>query len=394
MALKTTPPSPCRVERRRLLVLATYPRMAAATRFRACSYFPALVRRGIDPDLQPFMDEKFMRELYLPGNRLQKAADIARFSLQRLRMLLGARSYDAVFVQREAMLVGPALVERLLAQVTGLPLLFDIDDAVWLDNGESSRFPIAARLLKFPRKSHSLMKLATEVITATQYLADYASQYSQRVTVVPTVVSRETWQPMPGRLDGAFGPGDGIPTVGWVGTHSTAEHLDIVVPALRALASEGLKFRVRLVGASRSFELDGVVVESVPWREESEVDDFRRIDVGIAPIGDGLWSRGKGGFKAIQYMAVGVPMVASPVGGAAEFLEHGSNALLATSTEEWKESLRSLLEDRALRSRLSRAGRALVESRFCTEVQADVVGSLVERAMASRPRRSPRTILD
>jgi glycosyltransferase involved in cell wall biosynthesis len=170
--------------------------------------------------------------------------------------------------------------------------------------------------------------------------------------------------------------------IGWIGTHSTAKQLDMVVPALAELARAGHRFRVRLVGASRELAVPGVEVESVPWSLDTEVEDFQDIDIAIAPMFDDEWSRGKCGFKQIEYMAVGVPMVTSPGGGAREFVEHGVHGLIARSHEEWRTHLGALLTDAALRGRLSRAGRALVEERLSLERQAPVLVNLIHRVIA------------
>jgi len=375
------------MRRRRLLVLTSYPRTAAATRFRTCAYFSALALNAIDADLRPFMDDAFMADFYRPGGRLRKVAGLARFALRRLSELLRARDYDAVFVQREAAIVGPALFETALAKGFRLPLVFDLDDAIWVKTTAASRHPIAARILKSPAKTDSLLKMASEVIASSQFVADYASRFAERVTILPTVVSRETWKPLAGRLEGEFATRDGIPTIGWIGTHSTAPHLNLVVPALQALARDGVCFRVRLVGADRTVPIDGVDVESVPWQMAAEIRDFQRIDVGIAPVHDDAFSRGKGGFKQIQYMTVGVPFASSPVGGVVEFIEHGKNALFATDAASWATQLRALLQDQALRARLARNGRDLVENRLCVEAQAGPLVHAVERAMGRRPPR-------
>jgi glycosyltransferase involved in cell wall biosynthesis len=290
-------------------------------------------------------------------------------------------------VQREAALIGPALTEGVLARGFGVPLVLDLDDAVWVYDSTGSRHPLASRLLKQPKKTYDLLKMASEVIVATQYLGRNVQPYASRTTVLSTVVSREAWTPLDGRLEGRFASSPGsIPTIGWIGTHSTAAHLDLVVHALKTLAREGRRFRVRLVGASRSLAIDGVEVESVPWREATEIEEFRNIDIGIAPVVDTEFARGKGGFKQIQYMTVGVPFVSSPVGGAVEFMKHESNAMVASTDAEWVEHLRRLLDDQPLRTKLARAGRDLVCNQLCIEAQADAFVSVIERAMDRRPR--------
>lgn len=362
----------------------------ACTRFRACAYFSSLAEAGIDAELRPFMDDAFAAAFYSAGHRMHKAAGMARFMLRRLLELTTSMRYDAVFVQREAAIVGPAVFESILAKGFRLPLIFDFDDAIWLHDVSSSRHPLAARLLKYPQKTRDLVRMATEVVVATKYLHDYAAPDAARISILPTVVSREVWTPLPCRNEGRFASDDGVPVIGWVGTHSTAMHLDMIVPPLEALAREGYKFRLRLVGASRDLTVRGVEVENARWQKDSEVRDFQRIDIGVAPVAATEWSRGKGGFKQIQYMTVGVPFVSSPRGGAVDFVEHEVNGLVADDDRSWIDGLRRLLTDRQLRVRLSKAGRSLVTSRLCTEAQGPELARIVERAIRSPHRPRPK----
>jgi glycosyltransferase involved in cell wall biosynthesis len=371
---------------RRLLVLATYPPRAAATRFRACAYFDALAEAGIEVDFRPFMTDEFMANLYAPGRVLAKGLGMASFAAKRFADLAEAGRWTAVFVHREAMPVGPAVTEWWLARVARLPMILDFDDAVWLEQPHS-RNPLAAKLLRAPSKTATLLSNARAVVAGTEYLAAHAARTCRDVTVLPTVVSANDWQPLPGRLEGALVDPE-VPTIGWVGTHGTAMHLDIVVPALRALAASGRRFKLRLVGASRDLAIEGIAVENVPWSEAREREDFRRIDIGIAPVVDDAWSRGKSGFKQVQYMTVGVPFVSSPVGGAREFVVDGENGFFARTTDDWIRRLGELLDDRALRGRFARAGRSLVESKLSLEAQAPRFVATVERVIASSPRRA------
>jgi glycosyltransferase involved in cell wall biosynthesis len=354
--------------RPRVLVLATYPRRAAATRFRACAYFDALASAGFDVDFRPFMTDDFMADFYSAGRIVAKGLGMAAFTAKRLAGLATSGGFSAVFVQREAMPIGPALVESFLTRIARIPMILDIDDAVWLEQ-PGSRHPIAARILRSPSKTKTLLESASAVFAGTEFLARHARKSCADVVVLPTVVSADAWRPLPGRLDGALAD-PSTPTIGWVGTHSTAAHLDLIVPALRAIAATGRRFRVRLVGAARDLPLPGIEVENVAWSGEREREDFQRIDVGIAPVTDDPWSHGKSGFKQIQYMTVGVPFVSSPVGGATELVVHGENGLFARTTAEWTTHITALLDDAELRARLSRAGRALVESRLSVEAQA------------------------
>lgn len=358
----------------RLLALATYPTRAACTRFRLTAYLPYLARAGVTVDFVPFLTDEVFRDFYGKSSKVEKAWSLSKALARRLALLPRGRRYDAVFVQREAMLVGPALIERALAELLRVPLIFDFDDAIWMTDpaqNKVSASPLAARLLKFPGKTEQIMKRARRVIVGSHHLARWAGARHRDVVVLPTVVPAETWTPLQGRLDGAWVDGHAVPVIGWVGTHSTATHLDLVLPALTRLAREGRRFKLRLVGASRQLSIPGVEVESVAWTEAREVADFQQIDVGIAPLVDDEWSRGKCGFKQIQYFACGVPHVGSPVGGAGELTRHDDNGLVATDDDAWHRGLARLLDDRALRARLATSGRRDIERSLSIEAQAD-----------------------
>jgi glycosyltransferase involved in cell wall biosynthesis len=372
---------------RRVLVVATYPERAACTRFRASVYFPLLRERGIEETFLPFLDDAFFARFYEPGRAVAKARGLMEAAARRLALLARVRRFDAIFVQREAALVGPALFEELATRGLGVPLVYDFDDALWINDpavspGMASRHPLAARLLKFPEKTDRLITMASEVLAGSGHLAEHARALNPRVTVVPTVVSRERWVPLPGKLEGQTA---GVPVIGWVGTHTTALQLDMVIPALRRLAAEGERFSLRLVGASRpEIQIEGIEVDHRPWRLERDVRDFQELDIGLAPMFSDPWSEGKCAFKQLQYMAVGVPMVTSLVGGGRDFLRHDDNALVAHEPGDWYGHLKSLLHDAERRGRLARAGRTLVEQTHCTEVQGPRVIDAIERAMSGQ----------
>ena len=172
------------------------------------------------------------------------------------------------------------------------------------------------------------MRRAALIIAGSNFLAQRAREVSSKVEVVPTVVSSTTWAPASGRLEGALHR-EAAPRIGWVGSHSTAHQLELVEPALRQLRADGYAFEVHVVGAGDDFALDTVEVESRPWRLDEEIEDFQRIDIGLAPMHSEQVYQGKCGFKQIQYMAVGVPFVSSWVGGARDFVVDGENGLVA-----------------------------------------------------------------
>jgi glycosyltransferase involved in cell wall biosynthesis len=281
------------------------------------------------------------------------------------------RRYDAVYVLREMALLGPPLFERALAR-SGVPFIFDFDDAVFVPYVSPANGYLS--YLKFPGKTRTICRLAAHVMAGNAYLADYARQVNDRVTVVPTTIDTEKYAVEEREANDP-------PVVGWSGSYSTAQHLDTLRGALRRLARTE-RFRLRVIGAP-GYSLDGVDVEAMPWRPETEVADLRRIDVGMMPLPNEPWSRGKCGLKALQYMALGIPTVCSPVGVNSEIITDGVNGHLAATEDEWVEKLSRLLRSAELRRRLGRAGRATVEERYSAEGQAPRVFQIIESVVGA-----------
>jgi glycosyltransferase involved in cell wall biosynthesis len=364
----------------RILALAAYSERVASTRFRLTQVLPYLRARGWSVRFQPFVDDEFLSGFYTRGNQLKKATYLAARSLERFAVAVAATGIDAVFIQREAALIGPAYTEFILHSLRGVPIIMDFDDAIWDLNLPRSAHPIAARVLKDPNKCWYTMRRAAGVIAGSNYLAERARDVNPNVTVVPTVVSSKQWIPWSGRLRGEL-HGDGPPRMGWIGTHTTAHQLELVEPALRQLRAEGHDFEVHVVGAGEDFRLKTVELQSRPWRLDDEMPEFQRIDIGLAPMSSVPLAAGKCGFKQIQYMAVGVPFVSSWVGGARDFVVDGENGLVAHTADDWYRHLKSLLESQELRSRLSQNGRRLVETQYCIEAQGPRVARFVEEAV-------------
>jgi glycosyltransferase involved in cell wall biosynthesis len=344
---------------KRLLVLAPAPSSAASTRFRLEQFFPALRAAGIEPELRPFLDEEGFRILYRSGHALGKAAAAARALAGRVIDLARAAGAAAVLIHREAALVGPPLVEWLLARALDRPLVFDLDDAVWVPYASPTYGAMLSRLFKAPEKTFFTLGAARRVIAGNPYLAGEARRFNPEVAVIPTVVDTAQFHPAP--------PHNRVPVLGWIGTHSTAQYLRAILPSLQKLAARR-RFVLRVVGAR--IEAPGVEVEHREWALEREIPDFQSLDVGLYPLLADPWSLGKSGFKAVQYMACGVPVVASPVGVTTEMIRDGDNGFLAAHDEDWMERLSQLIDDASLRRRLGEAGRADAEARWSLQHHA------------------------
>ena len=357
----------------RVLGLASYPVEAAATRYRLQQFVGPLRERGIELEVRPFLDSRLFANFYRREHLPRTAAGLVRASLRRLGDLLAARRADVLLVQREAMMFGPPVVEWLAMRAGRCPLVLDLDDATYV----SYTSPTYGRLgsaLKWFGKTDDLIRWAAVVTCGNRFIAEYVEGRGRRAAVIPTVVDTDLFRP------GGGGARRGAPVLGWVGTHSSFQYLESILPVLGELAREH-RFRLKVVGSGRErVEVPGVEVETLRWELGREVEDFRSLDVGLYPLVPSEWAAGKSGFKAIQYMAVGVPFVVTPVGATAETGVAGRTHLEATTPGEWRAALGRLLADEGLRREMGAAGRAHAVAHFGVPAQADKLARALREA--------------
>lgn len=354
----------------KLLVLTPNPSSAASTRFRLEQFFPMLARAGVTPELHPFLDEEAFRLLYRPGAALRKMAAGVRAVVGRVADLVRAIDARGVLIHREAALVGPPLMEALLTWGLRRPVIFDLDDAVWVPYVSPTYGQLLSQLLKTPGKTHFTMSHAAAVIAGNRHIAEYARRFNPRVDIIPTVVDTDQFRPQPAT--------NAVPVLGWIGTHSSLQYLRAIVPALQELARRR-RFVVRVVGAT--LDAPGVPVQNVPWTLAREVADFQSLDVGLYPLVEDAWSLGKSGFKAIEYMACGVPVVASPVGATTDMIQDGENGFFARATEDWVARLEQLIDSAPLRRELGARGRADAIAHWSLTAHAPRFVEIVRGAM-------------
>ena len=282
------------------------------------------------------------------------------------------------------MLFGPPVIEWLVSHLLGRSLVLDLDDATWISYA-SPVYGRLATLLKWPAKTDRLIRWANVVTCGSPNIAAYVRSAGAEAVIVPTVVDTRRFRPGQARTQD-------IPTIGWIGTHGTYPFLERLFPIFEELARE-LPFRLTIVGSGRAgVRVPGVEVENRPWRMEGEVEDFQSLDAGVYPIADDEWSAGKAGFKAVQYMATGVPFVMSPVGVCATMGVPGRTHFVAITDDDWLDALRRIVADAHLRNRMSVAGRAFAEQHYDIDAQADVLAAVIRAAMNKRKESAIRAV--
>lgn len=340
---------------KRIFFIAPYPfGEAPSQRFRFEQYFDALRKEGYEIEEHPFYDKKTWQTLYEEGQILKKVVGLIKSIARRKLLLFKLHKADHIFIHREMAHVGPPIFEWIVSKVLRRKYIYDFDDAIWLPNYSESN----ARFhrLKAYWKVKYCMKWADKITAGNDYLANYARQFNSNVLVIPTTIDTKGHHTI--HCDHSVLP----VTIGWTGTHTTMRYLQPIVEVLQELEkSYEFKFRV-ISNESPNFRLKSL--EFVKWKKETEIEDLSKIQIGIMPLEEDIWSEGKCGFKGLQYMSLGMATVMSPVGVNKVIIQNGVNGFLANSKEEWSTHLIELINNNELRKRIGVKGQETVEEKY------------------------------
>lgn len=356
----------------KVLALTRYGRLGASSRLRTHQFASYLETQGIRLQFEPLFDDAYIEAIYASGNRNRS---VASYFARRASALFRSTDAHAIWLEKEAFPWLPWMIEGAFLP-RSIPLIVDYDDAIFhrYDLHESG---IVRMLLG--RKIDSVMQRADLVVAGNAYLAQRArTAGARRVEIIPTVVDLERYQPTEPRAD---------PTpvvIGWIGSPTTASYLE---PLKRLLTGLARRYPISCVaiGARNDQVADGPFVART-WSEAEEVELLNATDIGIMPLPDEPWTRGKCGYKLIQYMACGLPVVASPVGVNSEIVRDGDNGVLAGTEQEWEEALIKLIVSPDLRRRMGVAGRKRVKSEYSVQVQAPRLEQLLRSVPATSKR--------
>lgn len=350
----------------RVLFLTRYAQLGASSRMRSLQYIPLLENMGIECTVSSFFDDQQLLNRY--QNDRYGFSSLCRSYWQRVVMILKSRKFDLLWIEKEALPWLPESLESFLLGNT--PYLLDFDDAIFHNYDQHPSFLVRSLL---GRRIDHLMARAQLVVVGNDYLADRARQAgATRVEYLPTVVDMNRYQPSLEKTTGSF-------TIGWIGSPSTSKYV-IQLESVLADVCRDFKSRLILVGSGR-LRLKGTPVIIRPWSENSEVEDIQSFDVGIMPLVDDPWERGKCGFKLIQYMACGVPVVASPVGINRQIVDHGVNGFLASSANDWVQALSDLRDNREKCYKMGRAARENVAVKYSLQVNAPRLAEMLRSAV-------------
>jgi glycosyltransferase involved in cell wall biosynthesis len=351
----------------RVLALTKYDRLAASTRQRFELYCEGLQALGVEMTIAPLLSNRYLEKRFETGRQAWKEVLLGYF--RRLYVLAQTRTFDVVFVHTEFFPFFPGLAEHFLARL-GVPLVIDVDDAIFHQYEQLTHR--SARLI-LRNKMARVFRVARAATCGSRYLRDYAAHYTKRAELIPTVVDTSVLRPSQQSVGGKV-------TIGWIGSPSTATSLSIVRDALVSVARDG---RSRFVAVGSGPLADSFDAEVRSWAEDRETADLQSFEIGIMPLEDTAWNRGKCAFKLIQYMAAGLPTVSSPVGANLDVVTPRTG-LFASTSDEWRRALAALVASPELRASMGSAGRQRAVARFSLSTQLPRLAEVLEYAARTR----------
>lgn len=353
----------------RILFWVPYPHEGASNRFRIEQYLPYLEKEGIFAVVHPFWNSAAFKVLYEKGNYFKKICFFILGVASRFLDIFQLSGYDVVFIHREAFPLGSCFFESAVSFFRK-PVIFDFDDAIFLPfTSPQNNF---IEKYKRPEKIAKIIELSSYIIAGNDYLAEFALRHNRNVSVIPTPVDLDKFYPISRHVRGKV-------VVGWIGSVTTTDFLKKLKGVFAKVSERFPNVEFKIVGGNlNNGKIPAVVC--VPWSLDEEVGQLRSFDIGIMPMPDNEWTRGKCGFKAILYMSMAIPAVCSPVGMNKEIIKDGVNGFLAVDEGQWVEKLTLLIENAELRNRMGIEARKTVEERYSVKVNAPKFVAVLKEA--------------
>ncbi len=342
-------------KKKSILFITPYPKgKAPSQRFRFEQYL-ALLKLDFDIEEHSFWDNKSWENLYKSTNLFLKIYTFILAFFQRFILLFSVGKFDYVFIHREATPIGPPFVEFIISKVLKKKIIYDFDDAIWIHNVSDKNK--AVKYLKSNWKVKYICKWSYKVVCGNIFLASYAQKYNKNVIVIPTTIDLNYHKTEVNNNTKI--------TIGWTGTHSTLKHIDLIIPTIKKLEQKFDFDFVIISDKKPTYNLKSL--KFIKWNKDTEIEDLNKIDIGIMPLYDSDWEKGKCGFKGLQYMSLGIPTIMSPVGVNKEIIEHNKNGYLAQNDEEWVEFLEALINDKTLRENIGEKGKETIKALYAVK---------------------------
>lgn len=347
-----------------ILVICPYPEgLSPAQRLKYEQYFDYLRENGYSIKVCPFVSHRLWSILYKPGRFVEKFLWTILGFIKRLLLIPVIPFYDGIYIHKFAVPFGFAFFERIYPALNS-KFIYDIDDMIHLSH--SSRANSFTKWFKNPSRITTLLKKARHVITCTPTLDNFAKIFNRNTTDISSTINTDLYHPVNSYENK---PGNPI-TLGWSGSHSTEEYLKLLQQVLiRVSAVRNVRL---LVIGSGQFRMSGIETESIQWKSSSEVADLQRIDIGLYPLPESPWIYGKSGLKALQYMALGIPAIATAIGANFRVIENGKSGLLVKSEDDWFNAIIHLIDHPEDRRSLGIEGRKRVEQFFSVKANRDL----------------------
>jgi glycosyltransferase involved in cell wall biosynthesis len=349
------------IRKRLKFLVLFYPNRSPGQVYRLEAYLKYLPRKAYDYD---WIINREDEPAFYKGGISQKLMLFIKCSTKRFFRLIKG-NYDNVIMNREAFPLGTIFFEFLVKKILRKKIIYDFDDAIWLPVISDGNKKFA--FLKSYSKFSKIIKLSDVVIAGNEYLADYARQFNSNVHIIPSCIDLDLNIPNRQKQN----ENDKI-CIGWSGSETTLAHLLLIKDVLVSIQKKyGDQVYFKVISSRNDFEIPGVNIKSVKWQKETEAEELDEFDIGIMPLPDNDWSKGKCSMKGIQYMGLAIPAVMSNIGMNKEVIEHNINGMLADTESDWIQALSSLIENEEMRRKLGDAGRQTVEKKYSIQAWKD-----------------------
>ena len=329
------------------------PDRSPSQRFRFEQYLPYLEENGFECSHFFLLDDKADNTFYSHGKIISKLVLALKSAHKLFKLSREANNYDFIFVQRECFMLGTSYFEKRFSR-SKAKLIYDFDDSIWLLDVSNANKAFA--FLKDPDKTSKLIALSDTVVTGNAYLAEYAKQFNQNIKIIPTTVNTDQYYKKTNNEDKIC--------VGWSGSLTTIKHFETAIPVLKKIKRKyGDRVIIKVMG-DENYSNAELGIKGIKWSSKTELDVLSTFDIGIMPLPNDEWAKGKCGLKGLQYMALEIPTIMSPVGVNSEIIQNGVNGFLATTDDDYVNAISVLIEDEILRKRIGAEGRRTVVEKF------------------------------